>query len=135
MNTSLQPQGRSLYNDLGGEEAIQRLVEAFYDIVEQEDAAAPLHLLHLRGHGVAHSRQEQFNYLSGFFGGPSYYVQKHGHSRLKEIHEHVPIGPEMRDLWLECMKRAVDKARIPDHLQEKVMRHLNFAAETARNMD
>ncbi|GAA2879487.1 hemoglobin [Aminobacter niigataensis] len=134
MNEVVQ-KGRSLYHELGGEEAIRRLVEIFYDIVEQDEEAAELHLLHRRGHGVAHSREEQFNYLCGFFGGPSYYVQKHGHSRLKEIHEHVAIGPELRDLWLKCMRQAVDKAELPERLQDLIMRHFTFAAETTRNRE
>lgn len=126
---------QSLYQQLGEEPGIRALVEAFYDIIEQDEDARQLHLLHLRGHGVAHSREEQFNYLSGFFGGPSRYVQKHGHSRLREIHEHVPIGPEMRDLWLKCMARAVDRVGMSDALREPLMRHFTRAAETARNLD
>ncbi|WP_269931105.1 group II truncated hemoglobin [Aminobacter sp. HY435] len=135
MNDALQPRRPSLFVELGGEEAIRKLVEVFYDIVEQDEDARPLHVLHLRGHGVAHSREEQFNYLCGFFGGPSYYVQKHGHSRLKEIHEHVEIGPDLRDLWLKCMRKAIEKADLPANYREMVMRHFGFAAETTRNRD
>jgi hemoglobin len=135
LNEGLRPGARSLYLELGGEEMIRLVVETFYDIVEQDEDAAPLHLLHLRGHGVAHSREEQFNYLCGFFGGPSYYVQKHGHSRLKEIHEHLDIGPELRDLWLKCMRRAIEKAGLPQRYHDLVMHHFGFAAETTRNRD
>ena len=135
MSEDPQPRGRSLFLEIGGEEGIRHLVKVFYDIVEQDEEAAPLHVLHLRGHGLAHSREEQFNYLCGFFGGPSYYVQKHGHSRLKEIHEHVEIGPELRDLWLNCMLKAVAKAELPERYRDLVMRHFGFAAETTRNRD
>jgi hemoglobin len=133
MSDPIQPRRPSMFADLGGEEAVRRLVEAFYDIVEQEPEAEPLHRLHLRGHGVAHSREEQFNYLCGFFGGPSYYLQKHGHSRLREIHAHVDIGPELRDLWLACMRRAFDRAGFPPAQGDGAMRFFGFAAETARN--
>lgn len=126
---------RTLYKELGEEEGVRTLVEAFYDIIEQDEDAHELHLLHLRGHGVAHSREEQFNYLSGFFGGPSRYVQKHGHSRLTEIHAHVPIGPEMRDLWLRCMERAIDQVGIDSQLKSQLMLHFTRAAATSRNMD
>jgi len=125
----------SLYQQLGGEAAIESLVEAFYDIIEQDEAARELHLLHLRGHGVAHSRLEQFNYLSGFFGGPQYYVMAHGHARLKEIHEHVPIDSKMRDLWLSCMEQAIAKVAIRPELRDRLMRHFTRAAEAARNLD
>lgn len=126
---------RTLYKELGEEAGVRTLVEAFYDVIEQDPGAHELHLLHLRGHGVAHSREEQFNYLSGFFGGPSRYVQKHGHSRLTEIHEHVPIGPAMRDLWLRCMEKAMAEVGITGDLKEQVMVHFTRAAETSRNRD
>ena len=125
----------SAYERLGGDDGVRALVEAFYDIIEQEEYAAELHLLHRRGFGVAHSRDEQFNYLSGFFGGPQRYVMKHGHARLKEIHEHVPIGPEMRDLWLRCMDEAIARIELDGDLASLLMRHLKAAAETARNLD
>jgi hemoglobin len=126
---------KSAYERLGGDEGLRALVEAFYDIIEQEGYAAELHLLHRRGFGVAHSREEQFNYLSGFLGGPQRYLMKHGHARLKEIHEHVPIGPEMRDLWLRCMGEAIGRVGLDDELASLLMRHFKAAAETARNMD
>ena len=128
-------QKQSLFDKLGGEDGIRALVKEFYDIIEQDEAAKDLHLLHLNGAGVAHSRDEQFNYLCGFFGGPQYYVMKHRHSRLKTIHEHVPIGPEMRDLWLQCMEKAIARVDIDQNLAGQLMRHFTTAAETARNMD
>lgn len=125
----------TIFARLGGENGIRALVKEFYDIIEQDPAAAPLHQLHLRGAGVAHSRDEQFNYLCGFFGGPQIYVMRHGHSRLKEIHEHVPIGPEMRDMWLACMEQAIARCDIAPDLAALVMRHFAKAAETSRNME
>jgi hemoglobin len=99
----------TLYDHIGGEGALRELVEAFYDIVEFEAEGRELLTLHLRGHGVAHSRIEQFNFLSGFFGGPHYYVQKHGHSDVRNMHEHVDISIETRDAWLRCMSIAIDR--------------------------
>ncbi len=125
----------SLFTRLGGEEGVRALVETFYDIIEQDVAARPLHELHLQGAGVANSRAEQFNYLCGFFGGPQHYVMRHGHARLREIHEHVPIGPEMRDMWLDCMVKAIDQRGIEPELAAQLMRHFKVAAEASRNRD
>ncbi len=125
----------SLFTRLGGEEGVRALVERFYDLIEQDEAAQPLHQLHLQGAGVAHSRAEQFNYLCGFLGGPQHYVMRHGHSRLREIHQHVPIGPEMRDLWLACMEKAIAQRGILPDLAAQLMRHFAVAAETSRNRD
>ncbi|WP_379067100.1 group II truncated hemoglobin [Mesorhizobium sp. UC22_110] len=131
----ISPEKLSLYEAIGGDDGLERLVQAFYDIIEQDEDAQELHLLHRRGHGVAHSRIEQFDYLSGFLGGPQHYVRRHGHSRLREIHEHVPIGPEMRDLWLKCMTKAVAAAAIAEPTASQLMQHLVRAAEIARNQN
>lgn len=125
---------QSLYQRLAGEPGLRAVVEAFYDLIEQDPRFERLHRLHLRGHGVAHSRHEQFDFLSGFLGGPRLYVERHGHSRLREIHAHVPIDAEMRDLWLEGMRLALDRAGVTGSLAEALMRHLGHAAEMARNL-
>ena len=125
----------SLFKRIGEEAGIRVLVNAFYDIIETEEYARPLHLLHQRGHGIAHSRMEQVDYLSGFLGGPVHYLQNHGHTRLRTIHEHVPIGVEMRDLWLRCMSQAVRQVDLSSQLADELMGHLSRAAESARNMD
>ena len=125
----------SLFTRLGGEAGVRAQVETLYDIIEQDAAARPLHELHLQGAGVANSRAEQFNYLCGFFGGPQHYVMRHGHARLREIHEHVPIGPEMRDMWLDCMVKAIDQRGIEPELAAQLMRHFKVAAEASRNRD
>ena len=125
----------SLFARLGGEAGVRALVERFYDIIEQDPAARPLLDLHLQGAGVAHSRAEQFSYLCGFFGGPQHYVMRHGHSRLREIHAHVLIGPALRDLWLACMARAIEDRGIAADLAAQMMRHFTVAAEASRNRD
>lgn len=128
-------QRQSLYDSIGGEEEIRRLVEAFYDIIETDPEAEELHVLHLRGHGVAHSRVEQFNFLSGFLGGPQYYVQRYGHSHLREIHVHIPIGYKERDIWLACMTKAIARVGIEAETADRLMRHLTQAAELCINQN
>jgi hemoglobin len=115
-NSPTRPDGarsatvNTVYDQIGGEDAVRRLVDAFYDIVEFEAEGSELLILHLRGHGVAHSRIEQFNFLSGFLGGPRYYVEKHGHSNVRYMHEHVDISTAAKDAWLHCMSIAIDRA-------------------------
>lgn len=110
-----------LYELVGGEAGVRKLVEAFYDIVESEPDGHALHLLHLRGHGVAHSRIEQFNFLSGFFGGPKLYAQKWGHSNVREMHEHVEIDRAAKDAWLRCMVTAIDRVGLPADAKARLM--------------
>jgi hemoglobin len=123
----------SLYQQMGGEEAVRRLVETFYDIVEQEPVGAPLYLLHLRGHGVAHSRLEQFYFLSGFLGGPRLYVERHGHSDVRQMHAHVAIDQAARDAWLNCMTLAVDRVGLNAEIKAVLMKHFTRVADMLIN--
>lgn len=56
----------SIYDSLGGAEGIQKLVNTFCDVLETTEVGRPIHLLHLRGHGMAHARMEQFNFFFGY---------------------------------------------------------------------
>ncbi len=97
---------------IGGENAVRRLVEDFYDFVELLPEGETLRKLHLRGHGLAHVREEQFNFLSGFLGGRRYYQEKHGHMDLRRMHAHVPISAQDAEDWLTCMDRALEKNQL-----------------------
>lgn len=97
----------SMLDDIGGETSLHALVETFYDLIETLPEGSNLRRLHARGHGVAHAREEQFNFLSGFMGGRSYYMEKHGHMDVKLMHAHVPIRPQDAENWLTCMRRAL----------------------------
>ena len=125
----------SLYSRLGGETAVRDLVEVFYDIIEFEPEGHALKLLHLRGHGVAHSRIEQFNFLSGFLGGPKLYAEKHGHSNVREMHEHVEIDAEARDAWLKCMTIAMKRLNIDPKTAADTMQHFRVVAHNLKNRD
>ncbi len=111
----------SLYELVGGQEGLRNLVETFYDIVEFEPEGRALHVLHLRGHGVAHSRVEQLHFLSGFLGGPRLYTQKWGHSNVREMHEHVEISAEAKNAWLRCMVMAIDRVGLPGDVKVRLM--------------
>ncbi|MFW8594073.1 group II truncated hemoglobin [Cribrihabitans neustonicus] len=96
-----------LIDQIGGEAVLRALVERFYDIVEESAAGARIARLHQRGHGLAHARIEQFNFLSGFLGGRRYYAEKHGHMDVKSMHAHVPVTAEDAENWLKCMDQAL----------------------------
>jgi hemoglobin len=118
----------SLYEQMGGATTLRALIETFYDIIETAPEGESLNLLHLRGHGVAHSRIEQFNFLSGFFGGPKLYTEKHGHSDVREMHRHIDVSPAERDAWLLCMSKAIKKINLDDDIGEALTRHFRVVA-------
>jgi len=97
----------TVLDKLGGEDALRRLVEHFYDLVEARPEGAQIVRLHMDGHGIAATRVEQFNFLSGFLGGRQHYKELHGHMNVKLIHEHIPIMQKDAEDWLALMDRAL----------------------------
>lgn len=134
-STPQQTQGKrhSLYDEIGGEQMLKKLVDTFYDIVETRPEGHQLHLLHLRGNGIAHSRIEQLHFLSGFFGGPKLYLEKHGHANVKTMHEHVEINTESKDAWLQCMAIALSEMNLEANLKQTLMTGFTGIAERLVN--
>lgn len=119
----------SLYDEIGGDEGVRRLVETFYDIVENDPEGEPVHRLHLGNFGMAHVRQAQFEFLCGFFGGPRYYVRRMGRSDLREMHAHLTFGSAESDAWLACMDRAVDAVGPAPETRARLMKAFRTSAE------
>ena len=55
------------------------------------------------------SAESLFEFLSGWFGGPSLYIQKNGHPRLRMRHAPYAVGPVERDEWMLCMTQALNE--------------------------
>jgi len=132
--TTKEPSNLSLYEAMGGATTIEKLVKIFYDLVETNPEAHLLHKLHLRGNGVAHSRLEQFNFLSGFLGGPKLYVEKHGHSNVRNMHAHIEITVASKDVWLKCMDMAIDQIGVDDDIKYKLMKNFITVANQMVNV-
>lgn len=99
---------QSVLDQIGGETALHELVEHFYDLVETLPEGEKIVSLHVQNHGLNHTRVEQFNFLSGFMGGRQYYMEKHKHMNVKDIHAHVPIHIEDAENWLSIMDRTLN---------------------------
>lgn len=96
-----------LLDQIGGEAALLRLINHFYDLMESLPEAYEIHRLHFRGHGLGHTREAQIEFMSGFVGGRAYYRERYGQMDLREIHAHVPIREEDAEIWLAVMDRAL----------------------------
>jgi hemoglobin len=124
---------QSVHEMIGGEAALARLVETFYDIIETDPVGAEIHALHLRGFGLSHVRQAQFEFLSGFLGGPQYYLERMGHANLRTLHAHLEIGPEHVEAWLTCMRKAIATLGCDADVETTLMSHFTRSAQALRN--
>lgn len=113
---------------IGGEEKVRLLVTHFYDLIETLPQGKAIMDMHLKGHGLAHVRRAQFDFLCGFLGGRRYYHERHGHMSLRDIHAHVDIRSQDAEDWLEVMGRAMQDVALPQPQAAQIMATLRRAA-------
>lgn len=126
---------KSVVDQIGGEAAVRGLVERFYDLVETLPEGAQILHLHFRGHGMAHVRAAQFEFLCGFLGGRRDYMERVGAQTLKEMHAHVPIRPEDARDWLFCMGLALTDAGVAEPLRGQIYGAFERAAQALVNRE
>lgn len=122
----------SMYERIGGEQGVRRLVKVFYDIVETEPEGTPLRIMHNEGNGLSHAREAQFLFLSGFLGGPQLYVEQFRHSNVRKIHEHLSVGAMEAESWLICMDMALAKTADED-TRRVLMQTFTRVAQALKN--
>ncbi|MBL8623039.1 MAG: group II truncated hemoglobin [Myxococcales bacterium] len=93
------------FERVGGAAAVRRLVDRFYDRMDQRPDCADLRALHPPD--LDRSRDKLTWYLTGWLGGPQEYVERFGHPRLRARHLPFPIGVAERDQWMSCMREAM----------------------------
>lgn len=99
------PDETPLFDRVGGQPAIDRLVDRFYDEIEHDPAAGGLRALHSAD--LAEIRRVLKIYLGEWLGGPRRYSAERGHPRLRARHLPFTIGVAERDAWLACMRTAL----------------------------
>jgi len=97
----------SAYEQLGGADAVHRLVKRFYALMHELPEAQ--HIRHMHPDDMARSEDSLFKFLSGWFGGPPLFMEERGHPRLRMRHAAFAITPQARDEWMLCMRQALQE--------------------------
>lgn len=95
------------YQAAGGLDGITRLVNDFYDRMDEQAMAAKIRAMHPKDLGL--SREKLIAFLSGWLGGPRLYPQRFGSISIPKIHAPLHIDEADRDAWLACMDQAIDQ--------------------------
>ena len=116
------------YELLGGEAVLRKLVDRFYDIMDEAPEVAPIRAMHPKD--MSGSRDKLFMFLSGWLGGPDLFIEKFGHPRLRMRHAPYAIDEAARDQWLACMYRAMEEipmqAELREHLEQAFFKTADF---------
>ena len=100
----------SLYEWAGGEPAIARMINAFYDRVENDELLSPF----FPGGVASKHRQNVTTWWCEVFGGPADYTKSlGGYHTMLEHHLELDITQEQRFRFALLMSLAADDAELP----------------------
>lgn len=111
---------------MGGEAAVRRLANRFYDVMETAPEAHELLAIHPQPLDAI--RQKFFEFLSGWLGGPALFEEKYGHPRLRARHLPFTVNQQLRDQWMFCMNQALDEVVEDAMLREGLRQSLGQLA-------
>ena len=94
----------TFYDEIGGMETFERIVNRFYDGVETDEVLRPMYPEEDLGPAA-----ERFtHFLVQYWGGPATYSEQRGHPRLRMRHNPYVVDRAAHDAWLTHMLAAVD---------------------------
>ena len=100
----------TLYEWAGGDAALSRLTEQFYQRVRTDDLLAPLFAAMPPDHP-----QHVAVWLAEVFGGPARYTAEHGgYPHMLGKHLGLGITEPQRARWVQLIGLAADDAELPD---------------------
>jgi hemoglobin len=119
------------YARLGGDEAVRRLVDRFYDLMDEDPDYYGIRKLHPQD--LTESRNKLAWFLSGWTGGPPEYTDRFGHPFLRRRHLPFSIGEPERDQWMACMQRAMEDVGVAPDLRDELTAAFFKTADFMRN--
>lgn len=121
----------SLFEQVGGEDFFEQLVNVFYDAVELDATLRPMY-----PEDLTESRRHLMLFLVQYWGGPGLYQQERGHPRLRLRHAPFRITKGARDAWLVAMSSALNSVRdrLSDEQFDEMTAYFLMAANQMRNV-
>lgn len=109
MGGKMESNFTTLYTEIGGQETIDKLVDAFYPRVYADKELRPL----FEG-DMEDIKRKQRMFLPQFLGGPALYSQEFGPPAMKARHLPFEVTPKRAQCWLNCMKEAFKEIDLYD---------------------
>jgi hemoglobin len=119
----------SFFDQIGGTEAFERLVDAFYEGVAADPVLRPMY----PEEELAGANERLRLFLIQYWGGPTTYSDERGHPRLRMRHAPYKVNPQARDRWLLHMRAAVESLHLAPVYESTLWDYLERAAHSMVN--
>ena len=123
--------GDATYQAAGGQAGIRKLVDSFFDLATDSKYQV---IYDWHPDDKETSRDKLALFLCGWMGGPRPFVDKYGPLRIPDAHKHLNVTAVERDLWLDCMSRALKEQDYPPALVDYLKQQLYIPAERVRKV-
>lgn len=119
----------TLYEHAGGDEALHRLEELFYNKALADPVLKTLFTKRVPTH-VDHLTW----FTAESFGGPDRFTRGLGFQHIIDVHRHLKITDDQRKRFVELYLEALDEAGIPHDqpFRQAVREHVEFGAQVAQ---
>ena len=121
------------YERCGGDAVIRKLVDRFYDLMDEDPDYYAIRKLHPAD--LAETRDKLHWFLSGWMGGPPLYTDRIGPPFLRRRHLPFAIGESERDQWMGCMIRAMQDVGLDAAIQQELNAAFFKTADFMRNQE
>ncbi|TQS75803.1 globin [Ornithinibacillus gellani] len=118
----------TMFEAIGGFDAIDRLVTAFYKRVGKHPKLTPIF-----PDDLTETARKQRMFLTQFFGGPKLYSEEFGPPMLRRRHLPFEITPTRKDAWLECLQQALEEVNIEEPYRTAIFEKLTMTAHHMMN--
>ncbi|MGH1539040.1 MAG: group II truncated hemoglobin [Arenicella sp.] len=125
-------QGDATYIAAGQELGVRRIVERFFDNMRDDKRYQRIWDWHPQDNAI--SRDKLARFLCGWMGGPKIYQEKYGTIHIPRVHSRLPVTAIERDMWLNCMRDALEDLDYPDDFVDYLMAQLSIPAERIRQV-
>lgn len=98
---------KTIYEAIGGQPVIDKIVDAFYPKVYADEEIG-----HLFQGDMEEIKQKQRLFLPQLFGGPALYSEKYGPPAMRARRMPFKITPKRAKCWLRCMKEAMQEVGV-----------------------
>ena len=120
----------SLFEEVGGSQFFDQLVDRFYEGVATDDVLLPLYP---EQSDLSGAKERLTLFLQQYWGGPTTYSDERGHPRLRQRHFPFVIGERERVRWMVHMMAAVDELSPNETVHQQLMEYMAMASTAMIN--
>ena len=106
------------FEQIGGGDVVRRIVDRFYDLMDQDPRYGALRALHAPD--LAPMRASLTGFLTAWLGGPRDWFAQHPGACVMSAHARIGVTGETAEQWVAAMGRAVSGVGIEAELAVRI---------------